>query len=385
MPGHEGGQFFFVSPNVRPGKTDAAARKTVPDASAATRAVALPLPRAPVSSAPLGKMDVEPVRTLAEPDANYELASVAFNPANPGQLASASALPSFAGSGKIHLWDVTTGRIASTLQRPGEHPEDQFETLAYSPNGAYLAVTTYGMNKHNGVLELWNPQNGSLVRSFGGGSLDLDSESAAFSPDGRMVAVGIGIYPFQVFNTETGAPIKTLPSKGVIAVFAFSPDGSLLAVGSRDWRPPVRLWNTRTWTRFHDIDAPAPSYGEAVAFSPDGKTIATGHYRGGVYLWDVATGALLHTMRYKDTEGGESRSIYFSPDGRFLTFISGGQVQFWSPATGKLLGNFAFGGKSIALHPSGLMLAGATKTAIQIWQLHPTEVKPANSEPGVHK
>jgi WD40 repeat protein len=76
-------------------------------------------------------------------------------------------------------------------------------------------------------------------------------------------------------------------------------------------------------------------------------------------------------MRYKDTEGGISRTLAFSPDGQFLTFVSNGRLQFSSPSNGKLLGDFDINPTSLTLHPSGLLLATVSlhDRAIQLWQI----------------
>jgi WD40 repeat protein len=74
-------------------------------------------------------------------------------------------------------------------------------------------------------------------------------------------------------------------------------------------------------------------------------------------------------MRFKNTEAGVSRSVWFSPDGQFVTFISGNTLQFWSTSTGKLLSSFASDAKSIALQPEGKLLATTTMSTVQVYQL----------------
>jgi len=89
-----------------------------------------------------------------------------------------------------------------------------------------------------------------------------------------------------------------------------------------------------------------------------------------VYTWDFRTGARLQTMRFKDTENGVSRTLAFSPDGRFLTFVSGDRLQFWDPASGRLLGDFDINPQSLTLHPNGLLLATVQKgRPIELWKL----------------
>jgi WD40 repeat protein len=338
--------------------------------------ISFPLDPQNPSALPITKVDMEQIGTLTDPDSNLRTESIAFTPGNRRVLAVALALPDFKGNGLIRVWDLSTGQVMRTLQNPGsDRPRDQFETLALSPDGHFAVVTTYAMNKQKPGLLLWDLNTGNLVRDFGDGAgLPEDGEAVTFSPDSSMIAFGDMNGAVRVWNTQTGELIRSVELShdlAVIASVAFSNDGEVLAVGYRSWNPSVRLWNTRTWTTLRDLHPTQPSYGEALAFSPDGKTLATGHYRGGVYLWDYRTGALLRTLRGKSTEGGGSRTLAFNATGEILAFVCDNTLQVWNPANGKLLSVTNINPRAVAFH-SGKVLGTASgqENTVQIWQPH---------------
>jgi WD40 repeat protein len=128
---------------------------------------------------------------------------------------------------------------------------------------------------------------------------------------------------------------------------AFSPDGKTLASASGEWAQSgapkfvriwdlplssVRVWDVQTGRSWALRDEGGPAE-FSVAFSPDGKTLASGGRNQMVRVWDVASGRLIRAQR-----GHEDlvRSVAFHPDGR--TIISAGfdaTIRFWDAATGR--------------------------------------------------
>jgi WD40 repeat protein/murein DD-endopeptidase MepM/ murein hydrolase activator NlpD len=242
----------------------------------------------------------------------------------------------FKGNGSIRLWNVTNGELAQTLRPPGDQrPGDQYASVAFSPDGRLLAVSTFVIGPS--TVQLWDVHNGTLLHTFS----EKDAlRRLAFSPDGHFLAAACDDGSVYVWNPETGDPIAQLKHPGIVVSVAFSPTKpDILAAG--DYQQSVRVWNFRTSTRLRVLYANPPSYGEAVAFSPDGQTLATGHASGALVLWDTTTWKMRRIVR----PGGDTRdgisSVAFSPDGQILASASGRQtVSFWDAVQGTPLGKF---------------------------------------------
>ncbi len=157
---------------------------------------------------------------------------------------------------------------------------------------------------------------------------------------------------------------------GAVYSVAFSPDGKTLASGSFDGT--VRLWDATTG---HQTGNPLTGHTGAVrsvAFSPDGKTLASGG-DGVVRLWDVTTGH--QTGNPLTGHTGAVESVAFSPDGKTLASGSfDGTVRLWDVATGHQIGNPLTGHAdavlSVAFSPDGKTLAsGSFDGTVRLWDM----------------
>jgi serine/threonine-protein kinase len=268
---------------------------------------------------------------------------------------------------------------------------EKVNTLAYAADGKWIAVAngnpTFVLqtNGKSRVVDDWQPSAEILDAAIGKTVVSLklttneedtllaatervppfEVEALAFSPDGNVVAVGTSVGQVKLFSARTGELVRSLddvPAKradqktpeklksltramGSVASLAFSPDGSLLATcgGSMSDVPLVldrvergltrrvtgpgrlKLWEVKTGKLKHDLAG--HSQVDAVAFSPDGKWLASAgrwqhaHEWGtGVILWNPQDGKKMRTFE-KEANGG-THAVAFSPNSKRLVFAS---------------------------------------------------------------
>ena len=246
--------------------------------------------------------------------------SLAFSP-------DGRALASGDNRGDLILWDVESGARKQTLEhwvyREKRAYRRNIHDVAFSPDGHTLATTTWGSTI------LWDVKSGTQKRT-----LPRGVDHVVFSPDSRLL-VTAGAYGGEIllWDVKSGALMRELNHTSQVRSLAFSPDGRMLASSGRKGK--VILWDVEAGTRNQELNH--TDWVECVTFSPDGRTLASGGRYPGITLWDVESGRLKRTLRIPGIRGSEwTFVVAFSPDSRAI-FSRGpyfGTIVMWDVESG---------------------------------------------------
>jgi WD40 repeat protein/serine/threonine protein kinase/tetratricopeptide (TPR) repeat protein len=274
--------------------------------------------------------------------------------------------------GETRLWETATcepvGKVLlHEMRTTADIARILWWSAAFSPDGKLLA--TAGAD---GNLRLWKTETGE---PYGEPLRHEDVRTVAFSPDGKLLASGSNDRTARLWKVDTGEPhVPPMQHQGGVMKVAFSPDGKLLATASG---AHFGLWWTDTGRRHKQSPRTKPLMD--VTFSPDGRFVATGSRDWTAQLWETETGKKHgEPLQHK----GRVIAVECSPNGKLLATGSSDQtVRLWEVIDGQAYGQPLYHPgivEGVAFSPDGNLLA-ASAEQVRIWRTYQpirTEVVP---------
>ena len=268
--------------------------------------------------------DAESGKELAmfkEEHLTYPVRSVAFSPNGKKVVTGASNYA-------VRIRDAKTGKVLQMLELPRS---PNVTSVAFSPDGKKVVA-----GGNCGIAMIWDAESGKELQKLQCEDEDSTARgywsSVAFLPDGRKVLVGSGKFA-QIFDAESGKELQkfevdTTAHKAdyvdvTVGSAAFSPDGKKVALWcleevrmsyeNRDVREDVtvRIFDAHSGKELHKLRAGTAVFG--VTFSPDSKKLATCGSDKTAIIWDVESGKELQRL---EGHTDAVMSVVFSSDGK---------------------------------------------------------------------
>lgn len=223
--------------------------------------------------------------------------------------------------GEVKLWDVANGKETVSLRGPVPRPM----TIDLGADGKRLAI-----NHAGGLVTIWDTKDGRLVYTLHGRT--VGSDAAVFSPDGRWVAaISSPFEPARFWDVASGREVLAL--RGVQECLAFSPDGRQVATAAPNNQ--VKIWDLGMGQEGLRLQGPK-SIVVSVALSPDGQRLAAVSNDYTLRVWNTNNGREVFNKPCKATR------VVFHPDGKHIATAGGdtfnpekpGTISIWNASTG---------------------------------------------------
>ena len=278
--------------------------------------------------------------------------------------------------GAVHIWDASSGELLRSFE--GLSPTAYSYGVRWSPDAARLAVI-----QSDGALKVWRVEDGEELAAFQANEPVPGSGAGhmQWSADGSRLVTAANDSMVKIWDTEEWRLLHALENEGhiqfgsgsAIDIVALSPDGRRLAVAQVS---SLRVWDAESgdllvhWSSDPENDDFIPHYGGiiAIAFSPEGRYLASGGLDHTAKIWDIETKSQILNLDFLNNV----ETAAWSPDGSRAAFGGGGRVVVWDRAAGRETARFeghrngAVSALDYAPDGSRIVTAG-TDGSVRVW------------------
>ncbi|CAG8934791.1 unnamed protein product [Penicillium salamii] len=247
---------------------------------------------------------------------------------------------------EVVIWSIDEGKEIHRLSSRTDYFLDENSQLAFSADSELIAHSYLGYREDDGdneqnLIEIWEVRSGTSRALL---HLEHSRCSAlAFSMDANYMAVAIDLYPRIASVTGDSNERDT---KSDCSVVPFVPAILIWKISDGDGDTNSAMLSISV------VDGGYHGYGRTIddlAWSPDGKVLASVNAFGKIFLWEISTRSL--KVKLADPDWSRFEVIIFSPDGRYLAAsCSKGPTALWDMSTNELIGTRQIGAEKHSLH-----------------------------------
>jgi WD40 repeat protein len=307
---------------------------------------------------------------LHQPTAGVAVSLTSPSAINAVAFSPDGALIAVASEQGVDCWNLSTGKILSTVKQPSGA-----WGVAFTPDGRSVAAAT------DTSVQIIDVESGRVIASLPEQANRV--RSLAISPDGMLIVFAgkDAISTWDLKEQDLKDSVQPLDRDGDrVSSLAFAPDGRRIASGGSDDR--IKIWDAVSRAELASFEAQSGGVW-AITFSPAGDTIASGGQDGNVRLWSVEDQKL---VRKFEGPTGRVRSIAFSRDGNRIAMANGKVVMLFDAKTGQRLASLeghTAEVHSVAFSPDGrLLVSGGRDKAIRVWDVAASVAKQKSPDGG---